>query len=248
MYQTDIVINSISELLLQLQSSPFDDKIVWYRGQRVHSWKLESHLSRLPKGIDNELMVIKAFRQLSIPFIEQPAKDDWEWLFLMQHYGTPTRLLDWTESPLVGLYFAVMNTDDSEDAALWCLHPTELNAYSNIVPAVSRDLPFFGIDDELNNYLPFSVQSNTRLDLKPVAGLAQRNSQRMHAQAAVFTISHRKNYAVEEVDGGKYVWRYIIPKQKKAEIRKELTTLNINRLSLFPELENAALLVKEKYL
>ncbi len=50
----------------------------------------------------------------------------------MQHYGAPTRLLDWTESAMAGLFFAVFNKNedkpsDDYDAVVWMLHPLELN-------------------------------------------------------------------------------------------------------------------------
>jgi len=50
-----------------------------------------------------------------------PKWDDYvSWLLLMQHHGVPTRLLDWTENVLVGLYFAVWEAE-AEDGELWCM-------------------------------------------------------------------------------------------------------------------------------
>jgi FRG domain-containing protein len=68
------------------------------------------------------------FRRIA-PGLEKrlPRRSDGlSWLFLMQHYGAPTRLLDWTENPLVALYFSV-NEQLDQDGELWILEAARLN-------------------------------------------------------------------------------------------------------------------------
>jgi hypothetical protein len=54
------------------------------------------------------------------------AHDKWHWYFLMQHYGAPTRILDWTVNPLVALYFAVRERIE-ENGAVWVVDPWRWN-------------------------------------------------------------------------------------------------------------------------
>ena len=89
-------------------------------------------LHRLKKpASENDL--INKFRQNANLLVEQSPKTDFDWLFVMQHYGVPTRLLDWTESPLVGLYFAVTEHPNA-DGTLWVLKPIELNKQTTAKP------------------------------------------------------------------------------------------------------------------
>jgi FRG domain len=161
----------------------------------------------------------------------------------MQHHRLPTRLMDWTESPLVALYFAVDEDGNASaataDGALWSLAPFELNKASNFNANHDHDLPAFGDDAHLDFYLP-SKASMQRMTLGPIAGIGLRNNLRIQAQQGVFTVSHEVS---KPLDGGDpdYLWRYVIPANAKQKIRTELGLLNIGKLALFPELNNVAL-------
>ncbi len=80
---------------------------------------------------DSELSLIENFKR-GAPALE-PSIPDYEdhiaWLFLMQHHGMPTRLLDWTKSILVALYF-VVSKYTSDDGELWAMYPDALNECS----------------------------------------------------------------------------------------------------------------------
>ena len=177
---------------------------------------------------------------------------EWEWIFLARHHTVPTRLLDWTESPLVGLYFATHSLgthekNDNKDGALWLLLPTALNKQSHIA-LDEPDLPMFqDNDDYLKNYLPATLAAETTTRLKPVAGIAVRNSKRMQAQHSVFTVTHREPVPLEKVGNRRHIGKYIIPRHSKARIRQQMAALHITPLSIFPELDNAARLARRPY-
>jgi len=107
----------------------FGNSRPWWRGQADARWSLVPSLYR--KGFaSKEGNINSRFRMMAkVRHANCPTSDDaFPWLFLMQHYRLPTRLLDWSESPLVAVYFATeAEAGDDTDAALWALSPTGLN-------------------------------------------------------------------------------------------------------------------------
>jgi hypothetical protein len=221
-----------------------DVKVIWYRGQRDESWQLQPSIARSDATSDVEHMSIKRFKQNALPFITQRPADDWEWMFLMQHHRAPTRLLDWSESAMVALYFALEdstgpNDPNEVDAAVWCLDPVALNANAGHKRKYELDILAFGVDEQLNNYLPDRLGSEAELD--PVAGIGPRNSARMVAQAGTFTITHAKHLPIEGLGEGAFVWRMVIPFAHKVRLKKDLEALGVNELLLFPDLDRVAM-------
>src|SRR3984957_12135302 len=133
---------------------------------------------------DDEVVLLKKFKQNAVPLIDLAPIHEDEWLFLMQHHSVPTRLLDWTESPLVALYFAVAEANDAKhrnkDAALWCLYPHVLNELAGIRMEPEHDIPSFRHERYLDDYLPSRAAGITTATKQPVALIAPRPFRRLH--------------------------------------------------------------------
>jgi hypothetical protein len=240
-----IEIKSIGHLIDSLKSQKDSDAPIWYRGQGNSSWKLEPKLMRIDP-LPSESHYLNKFKQNATFILQNKPATEFEWLFLMQHYGVATRLLDWSESPLVSLYFALSDeTQAEEDAALWVLSPTELNKRNRYRPDFDFEIPSFE-DDDLNNYLPSVIAAERKTSLFPMAAIAARNSSRIQAQQGVFTISHRENIFVDEAgeDPKNHIWKYIIPAARKNDLLKELEIIGITKFQLFPELSSIAQNIK----
>lgn len=219
--------------------------LTWYRGHARADWPLIPSIGRSDDDLAAEFVTVKRFKQNAVPHLGSQPQNEWEWIFLMQHHRAPTRLLDWTESPLIGLYFAVADdAHDEEAAALWCLDPVMLNRLSGHNRAHAHDVLAFGIDPALDGYLPDQV--NARVSrLLPVAAIGPRNSPRMTAQSGTFTVMHAVATAIEGIEPGDHIWRLLIPPDAKAAIRQELKLLNITEFTVFPDLDRVALLARE---
>lgn len=228
-----IKVCSIADLLSVLKSGL--GIVRWFRGHPDVSWELVPGLVRsIPHPLEEQEMM-KRFRQRSHLLLDKTPTNSFDWLFWMQHYGVPTRLLDWSESPLAALYFAVEDLSKADrDGALWILDPIALNKYNNISDDSGNYIPSFE-DEILKNYSPETLANETKTSLNPIAATATRNNPRIQAQLGVFTIIHRNKNAIEKVGSGAHVVKCIIPASAKENISKELLALRIDRFSLFPE-------------
>ncbi len=212
----------------------------WYRGEsrpRPQGALLPS-IARRPSRMADEWSSYQRFRQSAAAFLPHASMSPWDWMLYMQHYGVRTRLLDWTESALAALYFAVERpARDRYDGIVWCLNPLRLNE----IAGYGRILQCAGLDNELDEYTIESLKRGTATaDYKPVALIAQRSFARLIAQQGVFTVIHRQRTPLDSIANEGLLSRVRIPAKSKQPIRNGLAALGVTRLTMFPEIQSVA--------
>ena len=198
-----------------------------------------------------EQKLITEFKHPSPPFVEKLPGDDLELLFLMQHHGIPTRLLDWTENPFVALFFALeavrRKIIEQKDAAVWMLDPTLLNKLS--LSSYSHEGILSVGDDLLRGYAPMK-EPRTNAN-NPVALYGVHNSQRIVAQRGVFVLSAANIAPLNQIDfqgyGDDLLIKLNIPVAKKPDIFKQLFGMGITDSVIFPYLDGLAREIKTRH-
>lgn len=123
----------------------------YFRGVNKASYSLNPSLLRKP-FISSDMEAVEDnirfdFETRGRPFLPLEMKWPWEELFIMQHHGFPTRLLDWTENISSALYFACRDRKEKSDGAIWVLFPSFL-IYQNFGKYKSHVHPEMpGIED-----------------------------------------------------------------------------------------------------
>jgi hypothetical protein len=220
---------------------------VWFRGESDVNWTLHPSLCRSPCRLDHELTLYKRFRQKAHQFLTTAPKTEWEWLFLMQHYSLQTRLLDWSENPLVALYFAVANINhDKKDGRVWCFLPKTYNQrLYHIQTTISSDIPEFDVDDILEDFLFANIGRPGNTMKPPIAALAAQQFARITAQHGVFVVFHNHPDSLDKWATKTELFEFKVPKANKAALREELTHLRVDRLAMFPDLGEVANAIKQ---
>ncbi len=219
-----------------------------FRGQREAKWPMESSLSRHLKKFhvhqsvwpEQEARILRIFKRKAHLHLSKVPDDDedFQWLAIVQHYGGPTRLLDFTWSPYVAAFFAL--EDATGDAAVFALDTRPLK-YE--LPAVEVDgiQRTFGSVGDIGAYKAVFLDG-TR-DIINHADPAVLN-QRITAQLGTFLVPGSLDKSVEEIIDGLYgksaLVKFILPQAIRREAMSSLHNRNIHNVSLFPDLNGLA--------
>ena len=212
-------------------------EIIWFRGHWNANHYLLPSLLRYTNGLDKEQMLFHKFRRFADKVFT--SKDsDWETLFDMQHYGIPTRLLDWTESFGIALYFASYYNNlkkSKEQAAVYIMNPLRINEISgktNIlkIPREESEFSYSGI---YWNHKPFKASA-------PIAIEPIFKNDRIMAQRGTFTVHHNDIKPIEDLFPDS-IKKIILPNDAIPAAIEFLDLANLNEYTVFPDLAGIAL-------
>ena len=229
----------------------------WFRGHQRADWKLRPRLYRDydPKRreelrIEDEMREEFVVRAPALSHIRPADQPDWDWYFLMQHSGAPTRLLDWSESALIGLYFAVKDNPGFCDAAVWVFDPYELN--ERVVGEQELICPTIAMNpkdcESLKRWLPDPfAKKRKKLPAEPVSVLPAHVAQRVSSQRSCFTIHGSDQDGLEKLQGDDLLIKIVIPSGNVAKIRRELEIYGIDEVTVFPDLDGLGRCVSARW-
>lgn len=235
-------IRSISDLVSLKAEIGFD---CWFRGQSNAAFDLNPGVFRSLDFERAERQMLDEFKHSALSRSDVHPEDYWDWLVLAQHHGLPTRLLDWSEIPLQALFFAVSGVSSAEvDAKLFVLKPKDLNRNA-VGPQFSSPIVLREENDVLTSYRPDRSSNSGAI---PVAVAAANGFSRIVAQNGVFTL-HPKPYVESSVEvfGSGICQEFIVPKDAKSEIKRELEFVCINESSSYPDLDHLGAYIRRNH-
>lgn len=261
-----LMIKSVVEYLDALKKIQEEKKSnqekMWYRGQanssfdpipsvfRDNNWKddsipnvwLSEYESEVKQKFEEGFI---ARSSLSTEILNNP----WHSYFVRQHYGIKTRLLDWTENPLVALYFAV-NDKIEGIGKVFILDANGLNCKTTSYWPETNGQKTSGIfrphsiqkavfENDFNRYLTGDFEYKEDKSYFPLAIYPIRFDKRMDIQASCFTIfGNRRNGLRTIPESSEILLELEIDHQAKDNILSDLELLGISKTRLFPDLQN----------
>lgn len=260
---TTVTISSFQEFIDKVDTAtPGALTSLWFRGVGNAAYSLSPSIHRHVEvnDIDSlfrmETQLVTRYKERSIPYLSSQMRDPWELLFLMQHYSVPTRLLDWTENPLIALFFALSSAKKNAangydfDAAVWILSAAKWNQ------TVFKHQSYLGgaisPSDAMVNQ-SYAIGSDPRyMNELPVAILGIHNSPRIVAQRGSFTLFGKSLVAMDNIFRAtdfpdETLKKIVIPSKLIKPLLDKLVWMGISDSVIYPDLEGLAKETKRQF-
>ena len=219
------------------------DDVFWFRGHADISWDLTPSALRYtsPKKRTEALSLLSDFKRYGeIKLRKAPdPNEELKWVQLAQHYGLPTRLLDWTKNAAIALYFACLEPND-KDGAVYIMNPVDLNRNT------AGEARVFDPHSDAKIIKPYWKLKGGHKAKGPetVAIYPTWNSERIMLQQGVFTLHGSQNFTLTENDAPSILY-VRIRKEHKRGLMNELERVGVNEMAIFPETEHLCNYLKE---
>lgn len=212
---------------------------IWYRGHSDGSFMLEPGFIRNLENLRAEKFLSREFIRRGSAYFSELQKDNYpRWLFMMQHYGLPTRLLDWTESLSVALFFA-FEVVKANPPCIYFLNPIELNRIAvneSAIPHETADLAVHYCRQA------FSFEDDETVSELPMGLVPHYFDQRLIAQRACFTVHGSSPLPLDyllyssKLDANKILIKAQFNQESIGAIRKQISTLLPGASQIYPDI------------
>jgi hypothetical protein len=260
----EVTVNSLGDLIDKVTPTEPDPRTGRrrdsgvYRGDGNPAWPLLTSLDKLggpgsphsKAGLEEH--ILRNFIRYSRPYFSTPPVNEWEVLVAAQHHGLPTRLLDWTYSPLVAAHFATLSGEPKSDRVVWRLDWKSVHRCFRLPELALLIQDLEGILGSGRPMTPWALFSGAA-DAKPFACMFEPPSlnARIVAQSATFTLCSDKRVPFDRfLEGhglGSVLTKFIIPAREAARFRDQLDLVSVDERRLFPDLDGVAAEIRRYY-
>lgn len=221
-----IDIYSVCSFIDKVMSNTENGVDMIYRGHSSCAYELKPSVGRLDgytkDSKDLEMNLFSEFKKRYRPYTKEYPETDLELLFMAQHYGVPTRLLDWTFNPLIALFFASApnNNNDGKVYSIELRKPFDVEELEDLSISIKNILNI----DRCKYVVPYYTDI------------------RYFNQKSIFLMCNHPEKKFTFAEKGTV---YIIKNEAKSQIRKELAILGVDESFVFPTLDSLGKYVKE---
>ena len=254
----ETVIHSWDELQSAIFRGVWDETIMRYRDNSVYrgmadkDWGLAPSLNRVcAHDLTLEKQMLRSFKKYGYADL-QSVTSFWQLLAMAQQYGLPTRLLDWTYSPLVAAHFA---TEDQEsydrDGVIFCARIDEITRQlpdhlKEMLRAERGNIFTMEMMDRVGD----GFDALTRISSHPFALFFEPASavNRIANQYALFSVCSDSSLSIDQIaEADKCFSKIVIPACVKLEIRDKLDYINISERMIYPGLDGICKWITRRY-